>query len=205
MFERGSNGYSEFGTPFVSNPASAASHVVRVSWHDLNRCTPMRTRSFLVFLALLGLAAATPTAAQAQIRFGPHLGVNTGENDLVLGLNSQVGVELDNFRFVANPSLDLFLFKQNKSRTRLNLDGLIPVDTGGLELGFGGGVMMQFETIDRIDLPEERKFAVGLNLKGAASYPLGDSSFRLVFEAGLSFSVRNDFTVRSGIVYGLGE
>lgn len=144
-------------------------------------------------------------------RIGPLLGLNFDGSSLFIGGVAQFGLDVsENLSLIAEPSIDLYLFEDNITWTRINLDAVFPFEISGLEVYGGGGLMIQFVSIDsdicdnefvRIDCNDTD---IGLNIRGGILFGTSSDSFRPFVEANIALYDDSDFAVRGGLLFQLG-
>jgi hypothetical protein len=165
-----------------------------------------RLYTICALLGLLLLGPGLQQEASAQFRIGPFLGINFDGSTVFLGGEAQFGVRVsDNVSLIAAPSLDLYLFEDNVTFTRINLDAVFPFDISGFEVYGGGGLFLQFTSIDLpgtgCDFIDCSDMDVGVNLRGGTLLGSPESSIRPFVEINIALGDGSDVAARGGVLF----
>lgn len=109
----------------------------------------MKLLRLSLLCAALGVLVFTTNTASAQIRIGSQIAFNFDGSDVGIGANAHVGFSAGGKQLLANPSVDFFLFNDNVSITRINLDVAYPIDAGESFTPYvGAGLLVQRISIE---------------------------------------------------------
>ena len=162
------------------------------------------SRLFAVCVFVVATSFST-SDADAQIRIGSHVGVNFDGTDFMIGLNSHFAINAGSGNFVGNPSLDFYLFEDNVSIYRINLDVLYPFELASATPFVGAGLAIQIAKFDTTipALGGTTDSDVALNLRAGSFFGDPEASLRPFGDIGLNVGDRNSVTARIGISFGI--
>jgi hypothetical protein len=153
-----------------------------------------------ILFALVFATTMTVDSAYAQFRVGPHVGVNFEGTDFFIGANSHFSIAAGNRTLIGNPSADFYLFQDNVSAYRVNLDVLLPFVSGSFSPFVGAGLALQITKFDD-DIPiigGETDSDVGVNLRAGAFFGDPDAGIRPFVDAAIRLGDNTDFAARGG-------
>lgn len=143
----------------------------------------------LFFLA----ACSVPSVAHAQLKIGPHVGLNTNGTDLFIGANLQFGIPAGEYALIGNPGFDYYL--NGPIDSRINLDVLFAFPLSGLDAYAGGGLNLENDNGDD---------DIGINLKAGFSLNNAEMPYKPFLELTQTVGSGSDFSIRGGVFFTLG-
>lgn len=148
-------------------------------------------------LFLFGLVAARPAQAQTPWELGPLVGVNLGNDELLLGAVARI--PLTSLPITLNPGLEFYPGFDPGSLFVLNFDVQYELNAESLEPYVGAGISWA-----RTSNAGTSDSDVGLNLKGGLVFNPA-SRTRPYGEAVLNFANgREDLIFRAGLLFTIG-
>jgi hypothetical protein len=149
-------------------------------------------RTLFVTTVLFLIAAGGPTLAHAQLKIGPHVGLNTNGTDLFIGANLQFGIPAGEYALIGNPGFDYYL--NGPIDSRINLDVLFAFPLTSLDAYAGGGLNLENDNGDD---------DIGLNLKAGFSLNNEDMPYKPFLELTQTVGSGSDFSIRGGVFFTL--
>ena len=111
-------------------------------------------------LFLFGLVAARPAQAQTPWELGPLVGVNLGNDELLLGAVARI--PLTSLPVTLNPGFEFYPGFDPGSLFVLNFDVQYQLEAESVEPYVGGGISWARASVETFDAVSD----IGLNLKG---------------------------------------
>lgn len=172
---------------------------------------PSQTVSMKRFVALCAFALAltsAPGTASAQFLVGPQLGVNLDGSAFFFGANVRFPITVGEYALTANPNLDLYLFEDDATAARFNLDALYTLaQLSDLETYAGAGLLIEYTSVDlppgTPDNIESTDTDLGINLKLGASFAPVDAGFQPFVEMHFTLKDNSDLAFRAGVLFPL--
>lgn len=178
-------------------------------WFKLH--IPSQTVSMKRFVALCAFAlalASTPSIASAQFLVGPQLGVNLDGSDFFFGANVRFPITIGEYALTANPNLDLYLFEDDVTAARFNIDALYTLaQLSDLDTYIGAGLLIEYTSVDlppgTPDNIESSDTDLGINLKLGATFAPVDAGFQPFVEGHFTLKDNSDLAFRAGVLFPL--
>ena len=173
----------------------------------------MKNLRLFIFAAVFGLLFSAPHLASAQIRIGSHLAFEFEGSNLAIGANAQVGFNGGERRFLANPSVDFYLFEKNVTMTAINLDVAYPLfqdqsslDGPAFSPYLGAGLLARRTGLD---VPEEFQVPgvdyndtdFGINVFVGSLFMAPDSPIRPFARVAANIGANTGVSVQGGAMF----
>lgn len=130
---------------------------------------------------------------------GSHLGLNFDGTDFMIGANSHFGINAGARQIVGNPSVDFYLFQDNFSVYRINLDVVLPLAQGSFAPFAGLGVAIIILKLDEAAPgigTSDSDF--GLNLRFGAFFGDREAAIRPFADGAITVGDNTSFAARGG-------
>jgi hypothetical protein len=175
----------------------------------------MKIRYLLSLIVLFVGLVATVNPVHAQVKIGPHIGLDFEDSDLFVGGNvlAELGLEVGDQKLLGNADASYWITGDGYNLFIIDANLLYPFMLGNLNAYGGGGLVISFFSYDIPDFNDffskssavansESETDFGLNLKGGVEFPAGNL---LPFgEVGFYIKDGGFLYIQGGLRFGVG-